>query len=56
MATFGQSSLELGPFDNPFALLGMRRTSIVAALTMETKDFERAYPMASKVLHPAKAK
>ena len=46
----------MAPFDNLFALLGMRRTSVEAALTMDNKDFERAYRMASKVLHPDKVK
>jgi hypothetical protein len=55
MAAFGES-LELGPFDNPFALLGMRRTSIEAAMRMENKDYEKAYRMASKVIHPDKVK
>ena len=47
MAASVQSNIVLGPNDNPFALLGMRRTSVEAALTMENKDFERAYRMAS---------
>ena len=56
MATSAKSNIVLGPCDNPFALLGMRRTSIEAALTMDNKDFVRAYRMASKVLHPDQVK
>ena len=55
MASQGESP-ELGPFDNPFALHGMRRTSIEAAIQMKNKDFEKAYRMASKVMHPDKVK
>ena len=54
MATSAPSNIVLSPFDNPFALLGMRRTSVEAALNMANKDFEKAYRMASKILHPDK--
>ena len=56
MAAAAQSNIVLSPFDNPFALLGTRRTSVEAALNMENKDFEKAYHMASKILHPDKVK
>ena len=48
--------LGLGPRDNPFALLGLRRTSVTAAMKMENSDFERAYRKATLVLHPDKVK
>ena len=54
MATSAQSNIALGPFDNPFALLVLRKTSVEAAPNM--KDFEKAYRTASKILHPDKVK
>jgi hypothetical protein len=55
MAMFGES-LELSPFDNPFALLGMRRVSIETAMQMTNKDYEKAFRTASRIMHPDKVK
>lgn len=46
----------LGPFDNSFSLLGMRKKSIEAALLLENKDYEKAYRVASRILRFDKLK
>ena len=56
MAAAINPSLELGPLDNPFALLGLRRTSIADAMKLTNADYAKAFRNASKILHPDKAK